>query len=120
MDYRDRIIVRKIASSASKGTPTYLQEMRTDPYVRKHMSSKTVSKRVVRLKKEGIIEGDKCPGDDTNPIPRIRLKVSDEVDMEEDERIRKIEALERIADALEEIAKRKEFPERETKVVKRD
>lgn len=119
MDYRDRIIVRKIASSAAKGRPTYLQEMRTDPYVRKHMSSKTASNRVVRLKKEGIIEGEKGPGDD-NPIPRIYLKVSEEVDMEEDERLRKVEALERIADALEEIAKRKEFPERETKVIKRD
>lgn len=115
MDYRDRILVRKIASSAAKGSPTYLQEMRTDPYVMKHMSSKTLSKRVVRLKKEGIIEGEKGPGE-----PRIYLRVSEGVDMEEDESIRKIEALERIADALEEIVKRKEFPERETKVVKRD
>ena len=119
MDYRDRILVRKIASSAAKGSPTYLQEMRTDPYVMKHMSSKTASKRVVRLKKEGIIEGEKGPGED-NPIPRIYLRVSEGVDMGEDESIRKIEALERIADALEEIAKRKEFPEREIKVVKRD
>lgn len=114
MDDRDYILLKYIAKSDRGGMPTYLQEMRQDPFLLKAMSTRTMINRIGNMREEGILRHNK------NELPRSQMRIYLEVCgcfdmMTDEERERFLIAIERMAESLDRISGNKRYPKIETK-----